>query len=90
MIGTDAIAHGVNLQEASYVVNFDLPWSYAKYEQRIGRAWRKGQKNAATVYNLEANGTVDAHVRKILERKMKNADEVMSVTRDDLRAILDM
>ncbi len=90
LIGTDAIAYGVNLQEASYVVNFDLPWSYAKYEQRIGRAWRKGQKNAVTVYNLEANGTVDAHVRKILERKMKNADEVMSVTRDDLRAILDM
>lgn len=90
LIGTDAVAYGVNLQEASYVINADLPWSYAKYEQRIGRAWRKGQKNAVTVYNMEATGTVDAHVRKILDKKMKSADEITSVTREDIRAILDM
>lgn len=89
LVGTDAIAYGITLTEASYVIMVDLPFSYAKYEQRIGRAWRKGQKNAVTVYNLEASGTVDAHVSRILQRKLKTADEVTSVTRDDLRSILD-
>ena len=89
LVGTDAIAYGLNLQEARYVVNVDRPFSFAKFEQRIGRVWRKGQKNAVTVYNLEAKNTVDVHVRKILERKVLAADEVMSVTMQDIRAILE-
>lgn len=90
LVGTDAIAYGLNLQEASYVLNLDSPWSFAKYEQRIGRAWRKGQKNAVTVYNFEANGTVDAYVRKILEKKMLMADEAACVTKEDISNIINM
>ena len=40
-LSTDSGAAGLNLQNASVVVNCDLPWNPAKLEQRIARAWRK-------------------------------------------------
>ena len=42
-LSTDAGATGLNLQNASVVINCDLPWNPAKLEQRIARAWRKNQ-----------------------------------------------
>mgnify|MGYP002359852711 FL=1 len=87
MVGTDAMSRGLNLQAAEYVVNVDLPWSYATYDQRIGRAWRQGQKKPVTVYNLIANKTVDEHVQKILARKIGEAEEAC-VTMEDVMNIL--
>lgn len=87
MVGTDAMSRGLNLQAAEYVVNVDLPWSYATYDQRIGRAWRQGQTKPVTVYNLIANKTVDEHVQKILARKIGEADEAC-VTMKDVMNIL--
>lgn len=69
LIGTSAMATGLNLQDASYVVQADLPWTKAEEEQRIGRAWRTGQKNPVTVYNIMAEGTVDWMIRKAIDRK---------------------
>ena len=37
-LSTDSGAAGLNLQNASVVVNCDLPWNPAKLEQRIARA----------------------------------------------------
>ncbi|HNI17516.1 MAG TPA: DEAD/DEAH box helicase [Nitrospira sp.] len=88
IVGTRAMALGLNLQAASHLVNVDLPFSYAQYDQRIGRVWRHGQKNAVTVYNLMANNTVDFNVWAILARKLSGADELASVTRADVDEIL--
>lgn len=88
IVGTRAMALGLNLQAASHLVNVDLPFSFAQYDQRIGRVWRHGQKNAVTVYNLMSNNTVDFNVWKILTRKLSGADELASVTRADVDAIL--
>jgi hypothetical protein len=50
---------GLNLQNASVVINCDLPWNPAKLEQRIARAWRKGQLRPVTVINLVAEHTIE-------------------------------
>ena len=42
-LSTDSGGVGLNLQNASVVINCDLPWNPAKLEQRIARAWRKNQ-----------------------------------------------
>lgn len=88
LVGTDAMATGLNLQAASYVINLDLPWSFAKYEQRIARAWRLGQTSPVTVWNFLAQGTVDEKVAEVLGRKMETADEFAGVTREDIWAVL--
>jgi len=58
-LSTDSGGVGLNLQNASVVINCDLPWNPAKLEQRIARAWRKGQLRPVTVINLVAEHTIE-------------------------------
>src|SRR5262249_53161163 len=44
LIATDVLSEGQNLQDASIVVNFDLPWAIIRLIQRAGRIDRIGQK----------------------------------------------
>ena len=77
MILTEAGSTGINLQAASYVINYDLPWSIAKLEQRIGRAHRIGQKKNVTVYNLIAKNTIDEYISSVLHKKKKISDDIL-------------
>ncbi|MCS7366029.1 MAG: DEAD/DEAH box helicase, partial [archaeon GB-1867-035] len=43
MVATDVASEGLNLQVASVVINYEIPWSPIKLEQRMGRVWRLGQ-----------------------------------------------
>lgn len=69
LLGTDALSTGLNLQAANVIVHIDEPWSYSKYDQRNGRAWRQGQKRHVNVYSLIVRGSVDEYVHKIIEAK---------------------
>lgn len=73
---TSAGEKGLNLQCASYMIQYDLVWSAASEEQRIGRIWRHGQEQACTIWNLLADGTVDLHMRRILSRKKDLAEKI--------------
>jgi len=42
LISTDILSEGQNLQDANYVVNYDLPWNPMKIVQRVGRVDRIG------------------------------------------------
>lgn len=86
IVMTSAGERGLNLQGASFVIQYDLPWSYASLDQRIGRVWRHGQTKPVTVYNLLCEGTVDMHMKKILSRKKSLAES--AITYDDIQAIL--
>jgi hypothetical protein len=44
LLATDVLSEGQNLQDASIVVNFDLPWAIIRLIQRAGRVDRIGQK----------------------------------------------
>jgi len=47
LIATDLLSEGLNLQDASRVVHYDLPWSPARLAQRVGRIDRLGSLHAA-------------------------------------------
>lgn len=85
IIMTSAGEKGLNLQCASYLIQYDLVWSAASEEQRIGRIWRHGQTRATTVWNLLMEGTVDQHMRRILNRKKDLAE---SISMKDIEEIL--
>ncbi len=76
-LSTDSGGTGLNLQNASIVVNCDLPWNPAKLEQRIARAWRKNQPNAVTVYNLVSAKTIEHGMLDTLANKQALADGVL-------------
>ncbi len=44
LIATDVLSEGQNLQDASIVVNFDIPWAIIRLIQRAGRVDRIGQR----------------------------------------------
>jgi superfamily II DNA or RNA helicase len=76
-LSTDSGSVGLNLQAASAVVNVDLPWNPAKLEQRIARAWRKGQLRSVTVVNLVAEDSIEHSMVHLLGAKQALADGVL-------------
>jgi ERCC4-related helicase len=76
-LSTDSGSVGLNLQNASVVINCDLPWNPAKLEQRIARAWRKNQLRAVTVMNLIAENTIEHRILGMLAAKQGLADGVL-------------
>jgi superfamily II DNA or RNA helicase len=85
-LSTDCGATGLNLQNASVVVNCDLPWNPAKLEQRIARAWRKNQTRPVTVVNLVSESTIEHRMLDTLANKKALADGVLDL-RGDLNEI---
>ena len=71
-LATDAAGEGINLQVASYQINYDLPWSPFKLEQRFGRIHRYGQKHTTYVYNLAVKGTLDDRILVKVVKKLEN------------------
>ncbi len=97
MVMTEAGAYGLNLQAASYVIHYDMPWSVAKLMQREDRAHRIGQTKPVTVYNLIARHTIDEYVAKVLHKKQKISVNILQdedrlesagFEEEDIKAIL--
>ena len=81
-LSSDAGATGLNLQMANAVINLDLPWNPAKLEQRIARAWRKGQKSAVTVVNFVTENSIEHSILHLLSAKQTLADGVLDGAED--------
>ena len=81
LIATEAAAEGVNLQFASLVVNYDLPWNPQRIEQRIGRCHRYGQKHDVVVVNfLNRRNEADQRVFQLLSEKFRLFDGVFGAS----------
>ena len=77
LIGTEAMAEGLNLQVAKYVINIDQPDTFAIKTQRIGRARRTGsQFDNVVVYDMITDNSASANSKDIerLENINKNQD----------------
>ncbi|MGH7826167.1 MAG: SNF2-related protein, partial [Candidatus Binatia bacterium] len=85
-LSTDCGSTGLNLQNASVVINCDLPWNPARLEQRIARAWRKNQTRSVSVINLVSDGTIEHRMLDTLASKQALADGVLDL-RGDLKEI---
>jgi adenine-specific DNA-methyltransferase len=88
MIATESGAEGINLQFASLVVNYDLPWNPQRIEQRIGRCHRYGQRHDVVVVNfLNRKNEADVRVFQLLSEKFRLFDGVFGVSDEVLGAI---
>ena len=85
-ISTDAGGLGLNLQAASLVVNYDLPFNPAKLNQRIARAHRLGQEQTVFVVNLVCRNTVETKLLAILKEKQRLFDDVFGEISDPAQA----
>jgi superfamily II DNA or RNA helicase len=72
LVATDVIAEGVNLQVANIVINYEIPWSLIKLEQRIGRVWRLGQRRDVEAYTLFMDSIADKAALNSMYQKLFN------------------
>ena len=90
MISTEAGGEGINLQFCSVLINYDLPWSPQKVEQRIGRVHRYGQKHDVVVVNfVNRKNPADQRVFQLLNDKLKLFEGVFGASDEILGAIAD-
>ena len=47
MISTDLLARGIDVQQVSLVINYEIPQQIENYIHRIGRSGRYGRKGTA-------------------------------------------
>jgi len=88
LIATESAAEGVNLQFASLVVNYDLPWNPQRVEQRIGRCHRYGQKHDVVVVTfLNRRNAADQRVFQLLAEKFRLFDGVFGASDEVLGAL---
>ena len=64
LITTDILARGIDIQQVSLVVNYDLPISKEKYIHRIGRTARYGRKGVAINFVTKEDSKFMADVEK--------------------------
>lgn len=66
LISTEVGGEGRNFQFAHHLVNYDLPWSPATMEQRIGRLDRIGQTQPVDIHVFDVRGTLASDVLALL------------------------
>lgn len=70
LICSDSCKEGIDLDEASCLINYDLPFNPSIVEQRIGRIDRMCQKQDMNIYNFHVNKTYDDRLHLILSYKL--------------------
>lgn len=80
LVATDLLSEGQNLQDASIVVNYDLPWAVIRLVQRAGRVDRIGQRAPTiTCYSFLPSDGVERLLRlraRMRRRLQENAEVV--------------
>jgi len=80
LISTDLLARGIDVQQVSLVINFDLPQNMENYLHRIGRSGRFGRKGVAI--NFVTNN--DVRSMKDIEKYYHTQIEEMPMDIADL------
>lgn len=80
MIITEAGSQSLNLTAANNIINVNDPWTYADLQQRIDRVHRLGQEKEVNVLTLMTEGTIDAHIRALIDEKRKDFESIFDST----------
>jgi translation initiation factor 4A len=80
LITTDLLARGIDVQQVSLVINYDLPGNRENYIHRIGRSGRFGRKGVAINFVAEE----DKRVMKDIESFYNTNIEEMPMNIADL------
>ncbi|MFB6724858.1 helicase-related protein [Kribbella sp. NPDC056345] len=91
IVTTDAGNEGIDLQAAHVLVNYDIPWSLVRLEQRMGRIHRVGQDRDVFLFNLVATDTREGEtLLRLLDNFVTAANELRGQMFDSLSAVAEI
>lgn len=70
LVATDIAARGIDVDNISHVINYDLPSEPESYVHRIGRTARAGTKGTAISFCDETDGKILNLIEKIIKFKI--------------------
>lgn len=77
-LSSDAGGYGVDLPEANYLINYNLPWSAGKLDQRNARIVRLSSTwESVTLLNLVMKGSIEERMYDMLVQKRAVASAVV-------------
>lgn len=75
LVATDIAARGIDINELSYVINFDLPEVPETYIHRIGRTGRAGLEGFAVSFCDEEERGLLRDIQKLISREIPVVEE---------------
>jgi translation initiation factor 4A len=83
LLSTDLLARGIDIQQLSLVINYDLPIEKETYIHRIGRSGRYGRKGVAinfvTERDLQDLQDLQTFYNTKIEEMPQNIADIISV-----------
>ena len=70
MVASDVAARGIDVQDVSHVVNFDIPSIAGEYVHRIGRTARAGKEGAALSFVSSGEKERMADIEALIEQQI--------------------
>ena len=70
LVATDIAARGIDVDELSHVINFDLPEVPETYVHRIGRTGRAGHDGASISFCCEEEKDLLRYIEKLIAKKI--------------------
>ena len=71
LIATDLLARGIDVQQVSIVINFDIPRNEHTYLHRIGRSGRWGRKGIAINFQTKFDGAKLKHFQEYYNTEIR-------------------
>ena len=94
LIATDVAARGIDIENITHVINFDLPLEKESYVHRTGRTGRAGQKGKAitfvTPFEERFLSEIEEYIGFTIPNKIAPSMDEVSSNKDAFEAKMDM
>ena len=81
LITTDLLARGIDIQQVSLIINYDIPKDKENYIHRIGRSGRFGRKGLAINFvsknDKYMTQKIQEHYKTVMDELPANFDELL-------------
>ena len=82
LISTDLLSRGIDVQQISVVINYDVPYDIQNYLHRIGRSGRFGRKGVAinfmTKYDTKKITDIESYYNTHIEEMPENIQSIFT------------
>ena len=91
LIATDVAARGLDIDDISYVINYDMPEEVETYIHRIGRTGRAGKEGVAIAFvtSEEEHLVREFELRTEMTIEKREVPEAEEGTKDTIRRVVD-